>query len=232
MAVRAEALTPVSTRSEDVAAPGRGADRITRHRLPDRLFHWISAACVLVLMATAFLPILGVRFAWVQVHWLTGIALTAAVVFHVVRSLGWQRPRRMWIGAGDLAELAATFKRTFRLAGVTPVKPGKYSLAQKLIHHAFALVVLTTIVTGVLMLAKIDSPWWTRDPYWLSDAAWGVVYVLHDLASMLLITMVMAHVYFALRPEKLHFTRSMIMGWITRGEYADNHDPERWPVDR
>lgn len=183
-------------------------------------------------MATGFLPILGVRFAWVQIHWMTGIVLTAAVAFHIVRSLIWQWPGSMWIGAADFAELAATLKRTLRVGAAEPVKPGKYSLAQKLIHHAFAVVVLTTVVTGLLMLAKIDSPWWTRDPYWLSDRSWGVVYVLHDLASMLLITMVMAHIYFAFRPEKLYFTRSMIVGWITRREYGSRHDPERWPVDR
>lgn len=209
-----------------------GAERIVRHRLVDRLFHWVTAACVLVLMGTAFLPILGIRFAWVQIHWMSGIVLAAAVVFHGVRSMIWQHPGSMWIGAGDMRELGAVLRATFRIASPAPVKPGKYSLAQKLIHHLFALVVLATVVTGILMLAKIDSPWWTRNPYWLSDAAWGVIYVLHGLAALTLITMIMAHVYFALRPEKLYFTRSMILGWMTRQEYADHHDPERWPVER
>jgi cytochrome b subunit of formate dehydrogenase len=66
----------------------------------------------------------------------------------------------------------------------------------------------------------------------LADATWGIVYVLHGLAALLLITMVMMHVYFALRPEKLKFTRAMVLGWITRREYAENHDPQRWTVDR
>ena len=48
----------------------------------------------------------------------------------------------------------------------------------------------------------------------------------------LLITMVMLHVYFALRPEKLKFTRAMIRGWITRREFDEHHDPNRWQVDR
>lgn len=209
-----------------------GSGRIVRHRLAGRLFHWITAACVLVLMGTGFLPILGIQFAWVQIHWMTGIALTLAVAFHIVRSLLWQRPGSMWIGGADLRELAATLKATFRLGTADRVKPGKYSLAQKLIHHVFALVVLTTVVTGIPMLARIDSPFWPRNPYWLSDRAWGIVYVLHGLGALLLITMVMAHVYFALRPEKLFFTRSMILGWITRTEYGEHHDPQRWPLDR
>ena len=49
------------------------------HALPDRLFHWLSAACVLTLLGTAFLPILGLPFGWVTVHWVTGVVLIAAV---------------------------------------------------------------------------------------------------------------------------------------------------------
>jgi formate dehydrogenase subunit gamma len=49
---------------------------------------------------------------------------------------------------------------------------------------------------------------------------------------LLLITMVMMHVYFALRPEKLKFTRAMFRGWITRREFDEHHDPKRWQVDR
>jgi hypothetical protein len=48
----------------------------------------------------------------------------------------------------------------------------------------------------------------------------------------MLVTMVMMHVYFALRPEKLKFTRAMILGWITRREFEEHHDPQRWQVDR
>ena len=36
------------------------------------------------------------------------------------------------------------------------------------------------------------------------------------------------HVYFALRPDEWHLTRSMLRGWITGKEYRDHHDPRRW----
>ena len=80
------------------------------------------------------------------------------------------------------------------------------------------------------MMVKVDTPLWTRDPYWLSDSTWGVVYVLHGVAAMTSITLIMVHVYFALRPEKLWQTRSMILGWITGSEYAEQHDPARWRI--
>jgi cytochrome b subunit of formate dehydrogenase len=95
---------------------------------------------------------------------------------------------------------------------------------------AFAIVVLAAIATGGLMMVKIDTPWWERNPFWLTGAQWGIVYVVHGLAALCLVTMVIVHIYFALRPEKLHFTRSMILGWITSAEYRAHHDTNRWQV--
>ena len=206
--------------------------RVLRHALADRIFHWAAAAAVLTLLGTAFLPILGLSFPWVTVHWMAGIALGVIVLWHIVRALFWQDWRAMWIGRRDLCDVVDTLCWTLRRRAEPPGKPGKYSLAQKLIHVVFALAILTTLVTGGLMLVRIDAPWWQRNPYWLPDATWGVIYVLHGLAALALITIVMAHVYFALRPEKLFFTRSMVLGWITREEYAREHDQNRWQVDR
>ncbi len=206
------------------------ADRIVRHALPDRLLHWLCAACVLILLGTAFLPIVGVAFGWVTIHWVTGLVLGVGVLLHLVRVLARGSWGSMWIGRADIADALDVAGATMRRA-LPQRKPGKYSVAQKLIHHAFAVVVLTTLVTGSLMLLRIDTPWWRRNPYLLADSTWGIVYVLHGLAALVLITMVMMHVYFALRPEKLKFTRAMLLGWITRREFDENHDKQRWRVD-
>lgn len=218
-----------ATRGRSEAPTGT---RIVRHALVDRVFHWATAATVLFLLATALLPVLGVQFGWVTPHWIAGLVLIALIVFHVLRVPFALDMRSMWIGGADLRDLASIVRFNLRLSDAPPRKPGKYSLAQKLIHHLFAVVVLTAAVTGGLMMVRMDTPWWKRNPYWLSDATWGVVYVLHGLAALLLVTMIIAHIYFALRPEKLMFTRSMILGWITRDEYAKSHDPERWKVER
>jgi cytochrome b subunit of formate dehydrogenase len=207
------------------------AGRIVRHAFADRLFHWVAAACVLTLLGTAFLPIVGVEFGWVTVHWVTGVVLAAAVLYHFVRVVLRGTWGSMWIGRADFADALDVAGSALRRTLPTR-RPGKYSVAQKLIHHAFTAVVLTTLVTGGLMLLRIDTPWWRRNPYLLGDSTWGIVYVLHGLAALLLITMVMMHVYFALRPEKLKFTRAMILGWITRGEFDAHHDENRWRVDR
>ncbi len=205
------------------------ARRITRHAWLDRLVHWSAAIAVLVLLGTAFLPVLGVNFAWVTIHWITGLILLLIVLIHVISALR-RNPGSMWIGVRDLRDWAALARFSARLSDEPPPKPGKYSLAQKLVHHLFAVLVLATLVTGILMLMRIDTPWWRRNPYWFEESTWGVIYVLHGLAALFLITVVIAHVYFALRPEKLHFTRAMILGWITGEEYRRHHDPHRWPA--
>lgn len=190
--------------------------------------HWLMALSVLILLATGLLPVMGIQFAWVTIHWITGVLLTLAVLFHILRSLIWQRLRRMLFGWEDIKDTIATLLWFFKLKEKNPPKTGKYSPAQKLIHHTFAIILLTAIITGLLMMVKIDTPFWERDPYWLSTDIWGVIYVLHDFASLFLVSIIMLHVYFALRPEKWAYLRAMIFGWISKDEYGKNHDPLRW----
>ena len=54
---------------------------------------------------------------------------------------------------------------------------------------------------------------------------WGMMYVLHGLAGVGLITLVMVHVYFAVRPEKLDITKSMIFGSMKRDFYLQTLRP-------
>jgi|KBSMisStandDraft_5_1062788.scaffolds.fasta_scaffold106845_3 cytochrome b subunit of formate dehydrogenase len=190
------------------------ADRVQRHKAIDRAYHWVMAIAVLILLVTAFLPILGVKFEWVGIHWVTGLVLTIIVLIHIVRACFWQNFWAMMIDSADLKDPFG--------------KPGKYNLAQKLYHLAISVLILAVIGSGLLMWRKVDTPFWQRDPYWLSTESWGLVYALHGLAAMALVTMIVIHVYFALRPDEWHLTRSMLRGWITRKEYQDHHDPRRW----
>ena len=203
-------------------------DKLIRHVRLARFLHWLMASCVLVLLATSLLPIAGIKFSWVTIHWTTGLILAVAALIHILWSLYWNRLRQMIFGISDIKDAIQTLLWFFRISVRQPAKPGKYSPAQKLIHHGFAVIVLASIVTGLLMMVKIDTPLWERNPYWVSNSAWGIIYIIHDLASMLLVTMIMLHVYFAFRPEKRLYLRSMVLGWISRGEYASHHDPDRW----
>jgi len=198
--------------SDMTRADSAPTGRVQRHKLIDRIYHWLMALCVLILIVSAFLPIFGWKFAWLDLHWTTGVVLTIAVLFHIIRALFWQNIWAMFIEIRDLQ------------AG----KPGKYTAAQKLYHLGVSTLVLAAIGTGLLMLRKIDTPLWKRDPYWFDDSGWGVIYAIHGFAAMALVTMIMIHIYFALRPDEWRLTRSMFRGWITSKEFRDHHDPKRW----
>ncbi len=82
-----------------------------------------------------------------------------------------------------------------------------YPLENK--HGAIVAVGLSSILTGVFFA-------WGRScssyPDLLSDMTWATMYVLHGLAGAGLIALIMANVYFVLRPEKRASTKSMIFG--------------------
>jgi cytochrome b subunit of formate dehydrogenase len=208
--------------------PQPGAPRVTRHLAVDRLYHWLMALAIFVLMGTAFLPILGVKFAWVDIHWITGVLLAALVLIHIVRAVIWQDWRSMLIVPADVRDIWRSLCRNVGVRAARPSLPGKYDHAQKLYHFGIAVVVLCVVCSGLLMLLKIDTPLWRRNPYWFSNDTWGIVYAVHGFGAMTLITLVMIHIYFALRPDEWHLTRSMLRGWISRKEYVEHFDPERW----
>jgi formate dehydrogenase gamma subunit len=209
------------------------SERVVRHKLADRLYHWLMAASVLTLMATAFLPIIGWKFEWLTIHWVTGIVLTVLVLVHIVRSLVWQDWRAMLIDVADIRNGWRSVAGALGGRGTPPGKQGKYNIPQKLYHWGIALLILAIVVTGLLMLLKIDTPLWRRNPYWFADRTWGVIYFVHGFAAMASITLIMVHIYFALRPDEWWLTRSMLRGWITGKEYREHCDESRWaPADK
>ena len=203
--------------------------RIERHSLLARLFHWVMAASMFVLLFTAFLPVVGVQFAWVTWHWIAGLVLTGSIVFHIVHASVWLDFWSIWVGPKDIPELKAEVLRELG-HDVPGPKPGKYPLGNRLYHTVIVLAGFAAVITGVVMMWRVRTPFFTRNPYLFSDAVWGFTYVLHGLAGVGLVGLVIAHVYFAVRPDKWWITKSMLLGWITRRQYLEHHEPERWPV--
>lgn len=200
--------------------------RIARHSLPARLFHWVMAACMLTLLATAFLPKVGLRFDWLGLHVLAGSLLVAAIVFHICHAVCCMDFWAIWPTTTDLAELR-------NLSGTTPpVRPGKYPLGNKLYHLAIVVLGLTMAATGACMLTRVRTDFMPRDPYrFFGDGGWGLVYALHGLAGLSLVALVIIHVYFAVRPEKRPITQAMLTGSMDRDFYLSHHDPKRWPAE-
>jgi formate dehydrogenase subunit gamma len=212
----AHAIIMAALANKKMDKPSAEGRRVLRHETIDRMFHWLMAASILVLIATGIAPILGLRIAWLNIHWISGCLLTFIIVFHIIRSMFWQDFKSMILGPGDFGEPFDSAK-----------KPGKYSFEQKGMHWAVTVVVLAVIITGVLLFLQIDSPFWDRTNSMAEDQL-GLVFLLHGLSTLALIALVATHIYFAVRPEKLFYTRSMVSGWISEDEMAANHDTSRW----
>ena len=216
------------SQTTEILPKNKISEKIIRHLLPDRIFHWVMAVSILVLLFTGFLPIVGVNFSWVDPHWIAGIVLTIAILFHIIRAVFWQDFWSMVIGFSDLKGAWESTRWALNITGKAPGKPGKYPLLNKLYHAMISTMSIIVVSTGLLMMIKIDTPLWDRNPYFFEDWTWGVIYVLHDLASLFFISLVIIHIYFGIRPEKLWMTRAMILGWITRKEYEDHYDNKKW----
>ena len=134
------------------------------------------------------------------------------------------------------AVLTITLNRPEKLNAYTPVMMGELISAVTAANDdrsvgAIIVTGMSVILTGVFMMSRVRTIFFPRNPYLFSDMTWGLMYVLHGLAGVGLITLVIVHVYFAIRPEKLPITASMIVGTMSREFYLKEHDPKRWVVD-
>ena len=204
--------------------------RIPRHSLAARLFHWVMAVAMLTLLFTAFLPKVGVQFDWVTYHWIAGTVLTISIIFHIIHASFFLDFWSIWPDKTDLEDAWKRFLRFWGKPAALPRKFAKYPLENKLYHLAIVVTGLSVVVTGVFMMTRVRTIFFARNPYLFSDMTWGLMYVLHGLAGVGLITLVIVHVYFAVRPEKLPITASMFVGSMSREFYLKEHDPQRWVI--
>jgi cytochrome b subunit of formate dehydrogenase len=189
------------------------------------------AASMFTLLITAFLPKVGVQFDWVTYHWIAGTVLTISVIFHIVHASFFLDFWAIWPDKADLQDALKRVRRFMGQPAPPPRRFAKYPLENKLYHGAIMATGLAAIGTGVFMMFRVRTAFFPRNPYLFSDMTWGLMYVLHGLAGVGLIALVMIHVYFAVRPEKLDITKSMIFGTMKREFYLSHYDPQRWIVE-
>lgn len=223
-AAAAGASAQGGTKASAVSLP----ERIQRHSLAARLFHWIMAAAMFALLITAFLPRVGVRFPWVTYHWIAGLVLTASIIFHIIHATFYMDFWSIWPDKADIEDAGHRLRRALGQSAPPPRRFAKYPLENKMYHGVIVLAGLAVTITGVFMMSRVRTPLFTRNPYLFGDMTWGMMYVLHGLAGVGLIALIMIHVYFAVRPEKLDITKSMIFGSMSREHYLEHHDPTRW----
>jgi cytochrome b subunit of formate dehydrogenase len=206
-------------------------DKVARHSLAARLFHWIMALAMFALLITAFLPKVGVQFPWVTYHWIAGIVLTASILFHIVHASFFMDFWSIWPDTIDIEDASRRWRRATGKSAPPPRRFAKYPLENKMYHSIIVLAGLAVMLTGTFMMFRVRTGIFPRNPYLFADMTWGLMYVLHGLAGVGLIALIMVHVYFAVRPEKLVITKSMIFGTLDKEHYLEHHDPERWTAE-
>jgi cytochrome b subunit of formate dehydrogenase len=204
--------------------------RVKRHSFAARAFHWIMAASMLTLLFTAFLPKVGVQFNWIVYHWVAGLVLTASILFHIIHASFVMDFWSIWPDKTDIEDAMRRLKRFRGENAPAPRRFAKYPLENKMYHGVIVLTGLGVMLTGILMLFRIRTPLFPRNPYIMGDMSWGLTYVLHGLCGVGLIALIMVHIYFAMRPEKFVLTKSMVFGSLPKEYYLSHHDPERWVV--
>jgi cytochrome b subunit of formate dehydrogenase len=217
-------------KNEAPAAAAAVPERVPRHSLAARLFHWIMAVSMFALLITAFLPKIGIQFDWVLYHWIAGLLLTVSVLFHIIHASFFLDFWSIWPDKTDVRDSMRRMLRFFGKPAPPAARFAKYPLENKLYHGVVMLAGLAVICTGLFMMKRVQTIFTPRNPYLFSDLTWGMMYVLHGLAGVGFIALIMVHVYMGIRPEKLPITKSMIFGWMSRDFYLEEHDPERWAV--
>jgi cytochrome b subunit of formate dehydrogenase len=208
-------------------------ERVPRHSLLARAFHWVMAVAMFALLITAFLPKVGIQFDWVLYHWIAGLVLTASVLFHIAHASFFLDFWSIWPDKIDLRDAKRRVLRALGKDAPLPDRFAKYPLENKFYHFVIVCAGLSVIGTGLFMLKRVNTGGLlTRNPYLFNDMTWGMMYVLHGLAGVGLIALIFVHVYFGIRPEKLPITKSMITGYMSREFYLDEHDPARWSVKK
>jgi len=221
------------TASVDPGLAAKVPPRVPRHSLAARTFHWLMAASMLTLLVTAFVPILGIKkFDWVQIHWMAGIVLTISIIYHIIHASFWLDFWSIWLNKEDVNEALTRLRRQMGQSAPAPKKAAKYPWDNKMYHTFIVLAAAAVVPTGLFMMKRVQTPFYVRNPYLFSDGTWGVIYVLHGLTGIALVGLIMAHIYFAVRPEKRWITKGMVFGDITRDEFLQHHDPQRWVVGK
>jgi len=238
--------------SEEIARSleAQGVAEVRRFSAAQRASHWIMAIAVFLLMLSGFLimnssvtvkTVLGAS--WLLIHEVSAIVLIGYVLFHVGHVASKGTWGEMWFGRADAADLWVRLKN---FVGATQEYPKqfKYPSAQKLLHWSVTGATLGLVLTGLVLLRRVQTPLWdaAREfsflgvTFGLGGATAGEMglvpwsFVLHDFLAVATLALVMGHVYFALRPREWAITRSMVTGTVSATAYAEKYSPTSWAV--
>lgn len=192
---------------------------INRYRGFTRLNHWLTAACMIVLLLT------GLAFFHPSLYGLTGLfgggqttrwlhPIVGVVLFFSFLVLFLQ----MWkLNLPRREDVAWTRQIGDLLTGDGEKLPevGKYNAGQKVVFWAMSVLTVVMIVTGVMIWEQYIPLWAGYAPYFATVPARRAAVAIHAIAAFLFILVFIAHVYAAFWTRGT--IRAMARGTVTGG---------------
>ncbi|NIO06415.1 MAG: hypothetical protein GTO13_23230 [Proteobacteria bacterium] len=205
---------------------------LERYTLPQRIFHWVNAVSIFLLLISGLAIYAPNLFAfmnlktstWFELHmWLVPLFL-GGVAFHIIHSAFFlDRLGYLWFGKAEQHRLATILRNFFGLTKEYP-RLGKYHPAQILVHWGFFANLMALTLTGFI----IWKPLRHLIPLRLFGLGWDFIFfnrILHDFFTASLAAMIIGHVYFAVLIKKnWPDLKAMFTGKIPLEEYAKYHE--------
>ncbi len=202
--------------------------KIYLHPLPLRVWHWVNALLVILLIITGIqlrisgVPSLGPRHPSLWIHKYAGWAMVASCVFGLVYSLASRNLSRQYAFRGrDFKGMFAQAK--FYLVSIfrgeeNPFQPSpeeKFNPLQKLAYGSIMLVFAPILAVTGLLCSDIQ---FLRQYILLWDIV-GVVNALHVLAAYVFVLYLVVHLYMAtLGRTTFAHIKAMIVGYEEEAE--------------
>ncbi len=211
--------------------PSAGEKDIERHTVFQRIYHWVNAAAVIILVVSGWMiyspqqtPAMeGKAFLWFCWHrW--GVAiLLIGLAFHLAyESFIAPGSNPMAVNRQEARKIVAIFKNFFGISRAYPLA-AKYHPGQIFFHWAVAANLFSLILTG----SVIWKPFRDLLPLPLFGLGWDFIFysrLLHGFFSATLAGILIGHIYFALFIAKNWAeTKSMITGRISLPDYLESH---------
>jgi cytochrome b subunit of formate dehydrogenase len=222
---------PRPTEAREIPPPGD--EKIQRHNLFQRIYHWANSAAIFILLISGWmiyqpghvLTLEGTPSEWFFWHrW--GVALLlAGIAAHIIHEAFIAREANpMVVNRTEIQRILSIFKNFLGISKGYPLA-GKYHTGQIFFHWAVAGNIFILILTGMVLWKPL------RDllPLSFFNPGWDFIYfnrIIHGFFSATLLASLIGHLYFALFIKKnWPETKSMITGSMSRREYLESHIP-------
>jgi len=211
--------------------PISGGEKIERHTLFQRVFHWSNTVAVIILTISgwmvyqprailSFTETTSIGFTWHR--WGTALLLIGLASHFIYESFIAHGSNPVAVNRAEGKILLAILKNFFGLSKSYPLI-NKYHPGQIVFHWIVAGNLFLLILSGFV----IWKPFRDLLPLSLFGLGWDFVFycrLLHGFFSATLIPSLMGHIYFAVLIKKnWSETKSMFTGRVSLREYLNFH---------